>query len=190
MKRAASARFSHLLWQVVFQWSLSDNKSAQVSRTLLNIVADFCYAVIWIVLILHPISCLSFPDFWNCSWGSDYDRYHCHLNVLYIITINDALKVRSHSILRNSVLCQYKLTKWIPVDTCLEQFKICMCVSVCVFVFYTPPFFLPFSLSSLCLSGCCQADKERRFSFSLRTRPKDPSQQLAKRYWRLQLKQD
>ena len=34
---------------MVFHWSLSDNKSPQVSRTLLSILADFNTAVVWMV---------------------------------------------------------------------------------------------------------------------------------------------
>ena len=35
----------------IFHWSLSDNKSPQVSRTLLNILADVNNAVVWMVSI-------------------------------------------------------------------------------------------------------------------------------------------
>ena len=48
--------FLHQFLQVVFQWSLSDNKSTLVSRTLLSILADFNCAVVLIVTILPLIS--------------------------------------------------------------------------------------------------------------------------------------
>ena len=41
---------------MVFYWSLSDNKSHQVSRTLLSILADLHNAVIWMVSVGSPIS--------------------------------------------------------------------------------------------------------------------------------------
>ena len=41
--------FSHQLTLMVFHWSLSDNKSPQVSRTLLNILAIFNNVVVWFV---------------------------------------------------------------------------------------------------------------------------------------------
>ena len=41
--------FSHHRQLRVFQWSLSDSKSPQVSRTLLSILADLNNAVVWIV---------------------------------------------------------------------------------------------------------------------------------------------
>ena len=40
---------------MVFHWSLSDNKSPQVSRTLLSILADLSNVVVWIVSTLPPI---------------------------------------------------------------------------------------------------------------------------------------
>ena len=39
---------------MVFQWSLSDRKSLQVTRTLLSILADLNNHVVWIVSI-HPL---------------------------------------------------------------------------------------------------------------------------------------
>ena len=53
--------FSHQLKSMVFHWSLCDSKSLQVSRTLLNILADFNYAVIWIVSTRPLISKSSSP---------------------------------------------------------------------------------------------------------------------------------
>ena len=46
---------------MVFQWSLSDSKSAQVSRTLLSILADLTYAFIWIFSTCPLISKSSSP---------------------------------------------------------------------------------------------------------------------------------
>ena len=42
-------------------WNLSDKKSSQVSRTLLSILADLIYAVVWIVFICPLISKSSNP---------------------------------------------------------------------------------------------------------------------------------
>ena len=46
---------------MVFHWSLSDNKSHQVSRTLLSILADFNNAVVWMVSTRPLISKSSCP---------------------------------------------------------------------------------------------------------------------------------
>ena len=46
---------------MVFHWRLSDNKSPQVSRTLLSIVAVFNNAVVWIVSTRPPICKSSRP---------------------------------------------------------------------------------------------------------------------------------
>ena len=46
---------------MVFHWSLSDNKSPQVSRTSLSILAVISNAVIWIVSTRPPISKSSRP---------------------------------------------------------------------------------------------------------------------------------
>ena len=53
--------FSHQRLLKVFQWSLSDNKSPQISRTLLSILADLNNAVVQIVLNRSPISNSSSP---------------------------------------------------------------------------------------------------------------------------------
>ena len=34
---------------MVFHWTSSESKSAQVSRTLLSILTDLCNAVVWMV---------------------------------------------------------------------------------------------------------------------------------------------
>ena len=46
---------------MVFYWSLSDNKSPQVSGTLLSILAVFNNAVVWVVSIRPPTSKSSSP---------------------------------------------------------------------------------------------------------------------------------
>ena len=46
---------------MVFHWSLSDSKSSQVSRTLLNILAVLSKAVVWIVSTRSPTSKSSSP---------------------------------------------------------------------------------------------------------------------------------
>ena len=53
--------FSQRHQLMVFQWSLSDSKSPQVSRTLLNILTDLNSAVVWIVSTRVLISCSSSP---------------------------------------------------------------------------------------------------------------------------------
>ena len=51
---------------MVFHWSVSDNKSPQVSRTLLSILADHGNAVVWIVFT-HPVVSQSTSPFTNLS---------------------------------------------------------------------------------------------------------------------------
>ena len=46
---------------MVSQWSLSDSKSPQLSRTLLNILADLNNAVIWMVSTCSRLSKSSSP---------------------------------------------------------------------------------------------------------------------------------
>ena len=46
---------------MVFHWNLNDNKSLQVSRTLLSILADFCNTEVWTVSICPLISKSSSP---------------------------------------------------------------------------------------------------------------------------------
>ena len=48
--------FSHQHQPMIFTGSLSDNKSAHVSRTLPIILADLSNAIVWIVSICLPIS--------------------------------------------------------------------------------------------------------------------------------------
>ena len=49
-------KFSHICLLMAYQWSLSNNKSPRVSRTLLSILADLNKAVVWMILISPPIS--------------------------------------------------------------------------------------------------------------------------------------
>ena len=48
-------RFLHKRKLVIFHWSLSDNKSPQVSSILLSILADLNNAVVWMVSTHTPI---------------------------------------------------------------------------------------------------------------------------------------
>ena len=59
--------YSYQCQPVIFHWSLGNNKSPQVSRTLLRILADLNNVVIWIVSIHPQISNSSspFPILWE-----------------------------------------------------------------------------------------------------------------------------
>ena len=61
------ANFLHQIWLVVFLWSLSDNKSPQVSRTILNIISYDNNVAVWIISILSLIFNISslFPSIWE-----------------------------------------------------------------------------------------------------------------------------
>ena len=52
--------FLHQISLMVFHWSLRGRKSPQVSKTLLNILADSNNAVVLVVLIRSPISNFSY----------------------------------------------------------------------------------------------------------------------------------
>ena len=74
---------------MVFYLSLSDSKSSQVSRTLLNILVDFIWAVVWMLSTLPIIPILSCFFFLSkflgyYSEGSINDWYHRHLYISQI----------------------------------------------------------------------------------------------------------
>ena len=75
----------YLLCQVVtvgFQWSPSDSKSPQLSRTLLSIQSQQCCRLDSLISSLN----LQFPLslFQDCSKGSTYELYHYHLHILWV----------------------------------------------------------------------------------------------------------
>ena len=49
------------MWKIIFHRSLSDRNSPQDSRTLLSILAKLTNAIVWMVMILPPISNSSSP---------------------------------------------------------------------------------------------------------------------------------
>ena len=80
----------------IFRWCLSDSKSAQITRTLLSILADFINAVVWMVSVLVLISNFSSLFFlpWDVRTPPNYKWYyhHCHVPLYF-------LKFSSRSIL-------------------------------------------------------------------------------------------
>ena len=94
-----------------FHLSLSDNKSPQVSRTLLNILADFNSAVVWTVSIIPLISTWSCLFFWFLgtvsraqtmtgitvifNFQSYYDYYHYTLCEFFIPALIDGPSLES-----------------------------------------------------------------------------------------------
>ena len=60
-----------------FHWSLSDNKSPQVSRTILNILAVLNNVVVWMVFTAHTKAIA-------CSFKTDTDVFVVFLNEVYI----------------------------------------------------------------------------------------------------------
>ena len=62
---------------MVFHWSLSDNKSPQVSRTLLSILAVLNNAVIWMVSTRPPTPSPLVP-FSNYYYYYYYYYYYCY----------------------------------------------------------------------------------------------------------------
>ena len=54
--------FSHKIWLIIFYWSLSENKSPQISGTLLSILADLCNVAFWMVSSCPLISKSSSPS--------------------------------------------------------------------------------------------------------------------------------
>ena len=64
---------------MVFHWSLSNNKSPQVFKTLLSILADLSNAVVWIVSTRPLISESSkslYQSFGDCDKDTNYNGYH------------------------------------------------------------------------------------------------------------------
>ena len=72
-----------ILLVVVFHWNLSNNKSPQISRTLLSILAD--HDTRCGLDVLHSSSNLQFPSLFqtyvDCSKGSIYYWYYSHFCV-------------------------------------------------------------------------------------------------------------
>ena len=77
----SSENFLLLCKRMVFRWSVSDNNSSQVSRTLLSILADLSNAVLWMHSTCPLISKSSNPltkYFGNHSKCTNYSWYHRH----------------------------------------------------------------------------------------------------------------
>ena len=73
--------FSHRHKLKVFHWSLCDNKSPQVFRTLLSILADLNNAVVWMVSTRLLISNFSSPytsPLMTLPRCANYNWYHRH----------------------------------------------------------------------------------------------------------------
>ena len=66
---------------MVFHWSLSDSKSPQVSRTLLNIMADLNNAVVWTVSTRPVILKSLYQSFGDYTKSTNYNWYNCHFRV-------------------------------------------------------------------------------------------------------------
>ena len=62
---------------MVFHWSLSVNKSPQVSRILLSILVDLNNAVVWMVSTLSLIS----KSFGDCTKSTNYNWYRHHFHI-------------------------------------------------------------------------------------------------------------
>ena len=73
--------FSRQRWPMVSRWSLSDNKSPQVSRILLSILADLNNAVVWMVPTRPLISESLYQSFGDCTKNTNYNRYNRHFHV-------------------------------------------------------------------------------------------------------------
>ena len=75
--------FSHNRYLLFFHWSLNDNKSRQVSRSLLSTLSDLNNAVVWMVSARPPIlksSNTFYQAFKDYSKDTNNDWYHCSLN--------------------------------------------------------------------------------------------------------------
>ena len=69
--------FSHQYLLMFFHWSLSESKSAQVSNTLLSILANLNNAIVWMVSTHPVISKSSSP----CTKITNYNLYKRHFHV-------------------------------------------------------------------------------------------------------------
>ena len=76
--------FSHQHRLIFFHWSLRDSKFPQVSRTLLNILADLNNAVIWMIST-RPATSKSFSHFYqffgDCTECASYNWHHRHIHI-------------------------------------------------------------------------------------------------------------
>ena len=82
--------FSHLRYLMVFHWSLSGNKSPQVSRTLLSILADLNNAVVWMVsthpLIFQVLLSL-YLTFGVCTESTNYNLVSTSLSCSVVFSV-------------------------------------------------------------------------------------------------------
>ena len=68
---------------ILFHRSLSDSKSPQISRTLLNILADFDNAVVWRISSSYIQALLSlYQSFGDCTKSTYYKWYIRHFHIL------------------------------------------------------------------------------------------------------------
>ena len=85
--------FSHKSYLEILHWILSSNKFTQVSKILL--IIQSIKAVVWLVTILPLISISTsfFRVFWDHSKCSNYNWYHCHLDVPQFFELSSKVQV-------------------------------------------------------------------------------------------------
>ena len=77
---------------MAFHWSLSDSKSPQVTRTLLNILVIFNNAVIWMVSTRLPTSKSSRPLSY-CAKSTNHNWYTRHPHVPQLFQFSSKVEV-------------------------------------------------------------------------------------------------
>ena len=81
---------------MVFHWSLSDSKSPQVSKNLLNILNDLNNATAWMVSTRPLFSLSSCPctkSFVDRTERTNYNWYHRHLHARFFFQFSSKVKV-------------------------------------------------------------------------------------------------
>ena len=78
---------------MVFQWSLNDSRSPQVSRTLLSIMAVFNNAVVWMVSTRSPTSKSYRPFNYHLVKSITQNWYNCHLHIPQFFQFFSKVKV-------------------------------------------------------------------------------------------------
>ena len=100
---------SHQRWQMVFQWTLIDSKSPQVSRTLLNILANLNNTVVWMVST-HPLISISSSS-WTSPLGT-VPKAPVKIGIIVILMFHIFFNSLAWSRYLYLILISFSFTQW------------------------------------------------------------------------------
>ena len=129
---------------MISHWSLRDNTSPQVSKTLLSILADLNNSVVWIVstrLLISKSPSFCTDPFGDCTKSTDYNLYHRHLHMrtwtslVFIILSHKPIKKREYLCTEHTytILILFLYTDQILLSDSLDSLKknwLCKCYIV------------------------------------------------------------